>query len=271
MKTNSDEKGLGRVPPLVQYAETSPLFTLADLRRRYGHKADDAWIYAVLSNLKHERRVRAVCPGVYAGALSQVPLNRYALPSNLRQDAVIAFHSALEFHGLANQVFETVYYLSVRPRRDVKYEQVTYHRVTPPIRLVRAGQVDFQVETHPGGVRVTGRERALVDCLHSLEYSGGVDELDHCVAMFPSFDFETAFKYLRLLRRPWLFARVGYLLDRHAEKLFFTGKWRDVFLRHVPRGVVYLERKRPGCRWVSTWNQMVPPSLADFPKQEERR
>lgn len=266
---NLDEKTFRRTIPLAQHAETSSVFTLGDLRERYGDSLGDRSIDTVLYKLRRQARVRTICPGVYAGALSQVPLNRYALPSKLRQDAVIAFHSALEFHGLANQAFETVYYLSVRPRRDVKYEQVTYHRVAPPNRLVRARQVDFQVETHPGGIRVTGRERAVVDCLHSLEYSGGADELDQCLAMFPSFDFETTLKYLRLLRRPWLFARVGYLLDRRAEKLFFTGKWRDVFLRHVPRGVVYLERKRPGCRWISTWNLMVPPSLADFPKQEE--
>jgi len=268
MKSNSNEKGLGRMPPLVQYAETSPLFTLTDLRRRYGHKTNDAWIYAVLSNLKRERRVRAVCPGVYAGVLSQVPVNRYAVPSRLREDAVIAFHSALEFQGVANQAFQTLYYLSLRPRRDVTFEQVTYHRVAPARRLVQARGLDFQVETHAGGIRVTGRERSLVDCLHSLEYSGGVGELDRCLAMFPSFDFEAAFKYLRLLRRPWLFARLGFLLDRRAEKLFFTGKWRDCFLRRVPRGVAYLERKRPGCRWVAVWNLMVPPGIAESAKEE---
>jgi predicted transcriptional regulator of viral defense system len=256
--------------PLARHAETSSVFTLSDLRERYADSLGDRSIDTVLYKLRRQGRVRTICPGVYAGVLSQVPVNRYAVPSKLREDAVVAFHSALEFHGVANQAFETVYFLSVRPRRDVTYEQVTYHRVAPQRRLVRAGQVDFQVETHAGGIRVTGRERSAVDCLHSLEYSGGVDELDHCVAMFPSFDFEVAFKYLWLLRRPWLYARLGYLLDRHAERLFFTGKWRDSFLRRVPRGVVYLERKRAGCRWVSTWNLMVPPSLADFPKQEER-
>jgi predicted transcriptional regulator of viral defense system len=190
-------------------------------------------------------------------------VNRYAVPSKLREDAVIGYHSALEFHGLANQVFQTVYYLSLRPRRDVTYEQVTYHRGAPPKRLVQKGGVDFQVEPHLSGIRVTGRERSLVDCLHSLEYSGGVDELDRCLAAFPSFDFEVAFKYLTLLHWPWLYARLGCLLDRHAKRLFFAGKWRDAFLRRVPRGVVYLERKRPGGRWVSLWNLMVPPSMAE--------
>jgi hypothetical protein len=81
--------------------------------------------------------------------------------------------------------------------------------------------------------------------------------------MFPSFDFEAAFEYLRLLRRPWLYSRVGYMLDRHAEKLYFLPKYRDKFLRRAPRGVVYLEKKETGQRWVPTWNLMAPSALAE--------
>jgi predicted transcriptional regulator of viral defense system len=95
-----------------------------------------------------------------------------------------------------------------------------------------------------------------------LEYSGGTDELDRSLAMFPSFDFEAALEYLKLLRMPWLYARLGFLLDRHAEKLFFSGKSRDAFLRKLPRGVAYLEQKRSGNRWMPMWNLMVPEKLA---------
>jgi hypothetical protein len=42
--------------------------------------------------------------------------------------------------------------------------------------------------------------------------------------------------------------RVGYMLDRHAERLYFLPKYRDKFLRRVPRGVVYLEKKEAGQR-----------------------
>jgi hypothetical protein len=85
--------------------------------------------------------------------------------------------------------------------------------------------------------------------------------LDKSLATFPSFDFEAALAYLRLLRRPWLYARLGFLLDRHAEKLFFRDKIRDRFLRKLARGVVYLADKRPGNRWVPTWKLMVPETL----------
>jgi len=145
----------------------------------------------------------------------------------------------------------------------VIYEGVTFHRVAPALRLVRNKFADFLVEKRESGVRATTRERSFVDSLVSLEYSGGVEELDRCLAMFPSFDFDAALKYLRLLGRPWLYSRLGYMLDRHAERLYFSSKYRDKFLRRVPRGVVYLGQKAPGQRWNSTWNVMVPSALAE--------
>jgi len=247
---------------LTRYAETAPLFTLDDLRRLYGPNVASTLLSTVLYRLRRQGRVHAVCPGVYRGAFSQIQLNRFAVPSRLRPDAVIAFHSALEHAGLANQTFRTLYYLSARPRRDVLYEQQTYHRVAPPRRLVKAKRLEMQVELAGDKIRVTGRERTLVDCLLHLEYSGGVMELDQCLSMFPSFDFEKALDYLRVLKHPWLYARAGFLLDRHAERLFFSGKWRDELLRRKPRGVVYLDKKTPGLKWVPLWNLMVPPELA---------
>jgi len=255
--------------PLVAYAETTPLFNLDELRQRYGKGTSGRVIRNVLYRLKRQGRVKTVATGVYSGARSTSPLDRYAVPAKLRRDAVLAFHSGLEFHGVANQVFQTVYYLSSHPRRDVVYEKVTYHRVAPPSRLVRSRRLDFQVKASRRDVRVTGRERSFVDCLLFLDYSGGVDELARSLAMFPSFDFGVALDYLRLLKKPWLYSRLGLLLDRHAEKLFFRGKWRDAFLRRVPSGVVYLERKRPGLKWVETWNLMVPASFAERRKASE--
>jgi predicted transcriptional regulator of viral defense system len=247
---------------LTRYAQSSPIFTLEELDQFYGKKGQSRTVRNTLYRLKRQGRVRQLTKGVYAGALAAASVNRYSVPSKLRKDAVVAFHSALEFHGVANQVFQTVYYLSVRPRRDVTFEGVTYHCVAPPRQLVRAHRLDFQVELSRDKVRLTGRERSIVDGLAFLPYSGGVDELDRSLAMFPSFDFDVALEYLRLLRMPWLYARLGFLLDRHAEKLFFKGKPRDVFLKRLPRGVAYLDRKRPGNRWVPTWNLMVPEALA---------
>ena len=264
MNHSENQKGApkGHAMPLVKYLETTPLFTVDEIKDRFQKRSSARTILNVLHRIKQQGRVRAVARGVYAGASSSTPLNRYAVPGRLCPDAVVAFHSALEFHGVANQVFQTVYYFSSRHRRDVAYEGVVYHRVGPPRVLQRSGKLVFEVEKAADQVRVTARERSFVDCLLFLEYSGGVEELDRCLTMFPSFDFDVALVYLKLLRRPWLYARLGYLLDRHADRLSFAGKQRDTFLTRRPRGVAYLEEKRPGGRWVETWNLMGPESMA---------
>ena len=107
-----------------------------------------------------------------------------------------------------------------------------------------------------------------MDCLLFLDHSGGVEELDKSLGMFPSFNFDVALEYLKFLRKPWLYSRLGFLLDRHADKLFFRGAAREQFLRKLPRGIAYLSSKRPGNRWVPTWRLMVPETLA--PSAEPR-
>jgi len=247
--------------PLVRFLETTPLFSVEEVKSQYGKRSSERTIVNVLHRLKKQGRVRAVARGVYAGTQPSTSVNRYAVPRRVRRDAVVALHSALEFHGVSNQVFQTVYYFSERYRRDFAFEGVVYRRVALPSALRRSGKVNCQVEKATDGVLVTGRERSLVDSLLFPQFSGGATELDKCLEHFPSFDFEVALEYLKLLRRPWLYSRVGYLLDRHAERLFFSKKYRDRFLTRRPRGVAYLEKKRPGLRWVETWNLMVPEAL----------
>jgi predicted transcriptional regulator of viral defense system len=244
--------------PFSQFAQSAPLFTLEEARRLYKKDERNRSLLNLLYRLKKQGRVRQLANGAYVGAFSAVPLNRYRVPAALRDDAVVALHSALEFHGLANQTFQTVYYFSARSRKDVVFDAVTYHSVVPPRPLLSPAFRVFQTERGADNVLLTGRERSFVDCLLFLDYSGGVEELDKSLAMFPSFDYDAALDYLKLLRSPWLYSRLGFLLDRHADKLYFRGNARDRFLRRLPRGVVYLADKRPGQHWVPLWKLMVP-------------
>jgi predicted transcriptional regulator of viral defense system len=248
--------------PFTQFAQSTPLFTLEEARKSYDKDDRNRSLLNLLQRLKKQSRVRQVANGVYAGTLSAVPLNRYRVPAALRDDAIVALHSALEFHGVANQTFQTVYYFSARLRKDVVFDGVTYHGVVPPRPMLLPSHRFFQTERGADHVLVTGRERSFVDCLFFLDYSGGLEELDKSVSMFPSFDFDAAYAYLKLLRSPWLYSRLGFFLDRHAEKLFFRGKPRDRFLQKLPRGVAYLADKRPGQRWVPTWKLMVPETFS---------
>jgi predicted transcriptional regulator of viral defense system len=247
--------------PLVQFAESTAVFTIVELYKRYGGESSKRSIQNVLYRLLQQKRIQRICQGVYTGTRSHTVADRFLVASKLRNDTVVGFHSALEFHGTTNQTLRTVYYFTDRRRPDVVHEGTTYHSVGPHRQLAHTRFKDFQIKFSVGGIRVTGRERSCIDCLARLEFSGGLEELNNCLAMFPSFDFDLALEYLRILNSPWLYARTGFLLDLHAEALFFKGKSRDSFLKRVPKGVAYLGEKRAGGRWVPTWNLMVPPQV----------
>src|ERR1700739_3325040 len=130
----------------TQFAQFTPLFTLEEARRLYKKDKRNRSLLNLLQRLKNQGRVRQIANGVYAGAFSAVPLNRYRVPAALRDDAVVALHSALEFHGLANQTFQTVYYFSGRLRKDVIFDGVTYHGVVPPRAMLLAADRFLQTE-----------------------------------------------------------------------------------------------------------------------------
>src|SRR5258708_37702210 len=73
--------------------------------------------------------------------------------------------SALELHGVANQVFQTVYYFSAGARKDVVFDHVTYHRVAFPRALASKSHLLFQTELVADKIPAAGRERSFVDCL----------------------------------------------------------------------------------------------------------
>lgn len=249
-------------PTLVRYAETTPLYTFEDVADRFGANASLQSLSNVLYRLRRQKRVRSLAQGLYAGVLAAAVPDRFSVPRKLRNDAVISFHSGLEFHGVANQQFQTVYYLSGSPRKQVAIMGTTYRRVAPPRGVSRQTGLSFLV-SEVGSARVATRERAFVDCLLALDYSGGLNELDQSLRMFPSFDYDAATKYLKLLRRPWLYARLGFLLDRHRDRLHFGPDWRDVFATRKPKGVAYLGKKQPGLKYVPAWNLMVPASFME--------
>jgi predicted transcriptional regulator of viral defense system len=246
----------------THFAQSTPLFTLKQARDGFAKEEHSRSVLNMLYRLKRQGRVRQIAHGVYSGTFSSSSPGRYLVPSALREDAVVSFHSALEWHGVANQLFQTVYYFSARHRKPVTFDNVTYQCVAHPRALHDERHKLFQVQLGADHVLVTERERTFVDCLLFPDYSGGPEELDKSLAMFPSFAFDAALEYLKLLRKPWLYSRLGFLLDRHADKLFFRGEVRDQFLRKLPRGIAYLGDKRPGRRWVPAWRLMVPDTLA---------
>lgn len=186
--------------------------------------------------------------------------DRFLAAAALANDAVLAYHSALEVVGFAHSVYRDVYYLTTRRRKAVRLSDGRLRALLPPSALRDARSEDFGVETRERlgvKIRVTGPERTLVDCFAAPRYAGGLEEVMESAASISVLDLELLGAYLDLLGERRLFAILGFFLERHAERLFVPPPFLERLERGRPVSRVYLDKHQRGGRLIRRWNLIV--------------
>jgi predicted transcriptional regulator of viral defense system len=203
----------------------------------------------------------AVPPGVDPQKAMPDP---YLVATHAKDDAVIGYHSALEFHGKAYSVWSRVQYVTasrVRPFSFRGSEFVGIQASAPVRRLDDFGGGVLR-RPHAGGqVRVTSLERSLVDLLHSPARGGGWEETWRSLELVEFFDLEAVARFTIQLGSALTSARVGLFLELHAQELMVEEKHLQILEARSPGQPRYLDgRRRPGT-FVPRWNLVVPEFL----------
>jgi predicted transcriptional regulator of viral defense system len=243
------------------------VFRLEEFRAAFGHRTSDETVRTRIKQFLASGRLKLISAGVYAvtppgedpATFAPDPL---LAASRLTRDSVLAYHSAFEALGYANQVFSRTTYLTPGHRRERRLGAQTFVPVAPPKRLAKRWR-DLGVETlHRQGLPLTAtcRERTLVDCLHRPAHSGGLEELLACAAAVPSVDLEVLVGYLLALTSPTVVARAGFLLERFSDRWLLPDGWQDRLAPHLPKSPAYLLRRESGNVLVRRWQLLVPDS-----------
>jgi len=199
-----------------------------------------------------------VPPGMEADRFTP---DRFLVAATLRPDAVLAYHSALDLLGLAHSVYRDVFYLTARPRKDVRLAGGRVRALRHPKPLRARGAENFGVETHErAGVklRLTGAERTLVDSFLLPRYAGGIDEVIEAARSVAALDLDRLEHYLTLLDQRRAFAIMGFVLEQAAERLFVPDALLDRLAAQRPIARIYLDKRQRGGRLQPRWNLIVP-------------
>jgi len=190
------------------------------------------------------------------------PVDPFLLASRMTKDAVLAYHTALEFHGKAYSVYEHFMYLAASPSRPVTFRSHQFKGVEFPKALALGNKASFDVlRTDRAGleVRVTGLERTFVDVLHRPDLTGSWEEVWRSLESVEFFDLEKVTAYVDLLGNATTAAKVGFFLEQHRESLMVDEAHLKAFRDLRPRRPHYLERsRRKAGRFLAAWNLVVP-------------
>lgn len=259
---------------LNDFFSQHPIFTLDELDRFLMDKGSNNHLtrHSLISYYRKKGRIVSVKRGVYAviqpGMLPESsPVDPYLLAGKMTQDAVLAYHTALEFYGKAYSVFHHFFYVSARPSVKINFRDYEFRCVKVPIVLQKKGHENVGVETHERSgisIRVTGLERTMVDVLNRPELSGSWEELWRSLEMVEFFDLEQVVEYVGLLENATTAAKVGFFLEQHRDALMVDDTYLKVLKDLTPKKPHYLSRNHQGPgRLISEWNLVVPQDIID--------
>jgi predicted transcriptional regulator of viral defense system len=205
------------------------------------------------------RGLYGVVPTESAG--TEYEIDRYLVANRAsRSSGALAFHSALELHGVANAVLNEVYCITGRRIHPFTFQGVDY-------RFISAQDVfgTSKVVRHGITLTVTDRERTFLDCIRRPELAGGLDELLSSLGTFHTIDTVVLGKYLGIFDERSLIQRTGVILSLLQDDLRVPDEFLAGLRTGVGKKVYYLTPNmgRGMGRLDKEWNVVVPRNIGE--------
>lgn len=194
----------------------------------------------------------------------EIVVDKMLVGAKVTSDSVLAYRSALEFHGLSRTVQSEVNFFSDKVIPAFKFNGILYKRVANPISLRRHNKILLFVTTENyrnNPIKVTNRERTLVDSIHRFDLSGNFEEIIHAIQACPSINTRIICKYLLALQLPSVLCKTGYLLEKYGAKAGVKPEQLENLRKYLPKFVPSLDENERRVRFNRRWHLFVPKRL----------
>lgn len=256
-----------RMSKSADFFDTHPVFQSGEfvaVHTKRGQSAQTS--HNLLAHHLASGRILRIRRGLYATVPTGVQpkdatVDPFLVTSHLTDDAVVAYHAALQFAGKAYSVWRRYHFLTRLRARPFRFRGLEFVPVQVPARL--RGRKDSSAgvaeEHHAAGrVRVTTLERTLVDVLDAPEKAGGWEEIWRSLEMVSFFDLDAVIAHTLALGSALTAARVGFFLEQHQSSLMVEPKHLARLQRLAPTQPRYMGPQRERGKLVGRWNLVVP-------------
>ena len=215
--------------------------------------------HVAAGNLLHVRR------GLYATvprgvSPKNMQVDSYLLATKLTEDAIVAYHAALQFHGKVYSLWRRFHYLTRARVRTHIFRDFEFVPVQAPVAVRSLADLGggVQEKPHAGGrARVTTLERTLVDVLNAPNRCGGWEEVWRSLEMVEFFDLDEVIDYATKLGSALTAARVGFFLEQNRDQLMVEDCHLEALRALAPSQPRYLDARREPGKLVTDWNLIV--------------
>ena len=212
-------------------------------------------------------RVKRALYAVIPVGMSPVdfPVDPYLLASKMADDAILAYHTALDIHAKSYSAYNQFLFLTERAVRAVSFRNYSFKALRPPKPLLEKGKMKFgirSIERSGLAIKVTGLERTLVDLLDKPELGGGWEEVWRSLESVEFYNVDKVVEYALLLKKATTVAKVGFFLENNEKRFFVTKDHLQTLKKKIPKKPHYMDKKLKG-RLVKNWNLIVPKNILE--------
>ncbi len=253
---------------LEEFFGRHPVFAREEFRQYVNAdwKRSDWTIKNMLAHHMDSGRIGRVRQGLYFSvppghAVEQFQPNPYLIASRVREDAVLGYHTALDFHGHAHFMHRRYLYLTNSPPRPFSYQDVEFKAVKFPKALRKQNREMVYVEEGDVAglsVAVTNLERTLVDCLDRPGLAGGWESIWRSFTGLGFLRLDQIIDYTKWLNNGTTAAKVGFFLEEHRKELSFKAGDLKPLKMLIPGQPRYMDQKYAENTLIKRWNLIVP-------------
>ena len=237
------------------------LFTLKDVTALTGNESTAK---SLLASGTCDATICHIKTNLYAVtdlATGQCAANKFEIASSISETACVAYHSAMEYHGMGHQLFNEMSVFSDSAFRTFEFEDITYIRRNPKIKE------GVMVPVMNSKVKVTDLERTVIDCIDRIKYAGGLEELLNNFLSVAYID-ETKLKtYLDAYGKSSLYQKAGFLLSMYRKQWGLSAGFFRHCKAHIGKSTRYLTDVTDNTAYDSEWRLCVPENMSNLMEQ----
>lgn len=228
-----------------------PVFTMDDVAKYYENTNSAR---AAVKRLMGQNLVAKIRNNMYtciSGETGQPVANRYQIACAVTNTAYISHHTAIEYHGLADQVFYDVYVSSQTRFCEFEFDGYAYKYVSSGI------QSGIENVEYSGGVRVTDIERTVVDSINAMDRISGIEEVIAFICAIHRLDEKKLRQYLCDYGKQVLFQKTGYMLETYGN-VGIGDAFYQFCQEHIGESKRYLTKDMQHGVYNKKWKMVVP-------------
>lgn len=137
--------------------------------------------------------------------------DKILIAAKIKRDYYLGYHTALEYYGCAQSLWNETY-ICIKPKN--RFDPFTYKRLSFKPVFTKDTTTEIQQKNYANAtIRVSSKERTLIECVTKIQYAGGWEEAIKSLEGLGGLNIEKLTTLLHKQTNQMTIRKTGYALE----------------------------------------------------------